>query len=374
MCNYLFKFLSLFLFITSLTFQLTVADENFRKTTGLNYLVKEKSSSKFTSWGIAPLSKASINIRPAWKLFTRNKKNITVAVIDTGIDPAHPFLIKNLYVPGSSTTTNNFGVDFSKNRMSKTKPVDTHGHGTHVSGIIRSVYPDVKILALKYYNAKASGQDNLDSTIEALRYAVNSGVSVINYSGGGPQPSLEELRILKLAIKKDILIIAAAGNEESNIDNKKNAYYPASYNLENIVTVTAHDYRAQMLPSSNFGRKTVDISAPGKRIRSSYPGGKSGFLTGTSQATAFVTGVATLIRSQYPTLTAKQVKSVIIKSAKKELALQGKCSSGGRLDAENALKLAGIFSNKIKNKSSKRGLATDKKKKPGKIYYRIKKK
>ena len=198
--------------------------------------------------------------------------------------------------------------------MSKTKPVDTHGHGTHVSGIIRSVYPDVKILALKYYNAKASGQDNLNSTIEALRYAVNSGVSIINYSGGGPEPSLEELRILKLAIKKDILIIAAAGNEESNIDNKKNAYYPASYNLENIVTVTAHDYRAQMLPSSNFGRKTVDISAPGKRIRSSYPGGKSGFLTGTSQATAFVTGVATLIRSQYPTLTAKQVKSVIIKS------------------------------------------------------------
>lgn len=313
-------------------------------------------NSEYVSWGVEPANtSSSINLLPAWKIF-KKKKEIVVAVIDTGIDPNHPFLRNNLYVKNGTASTSNYGIDFSKNRADAKKPFDNHGHGTHVSGIIKSVYPQVKILPLKYYNPKASGQDNLESTIAALKYAVDHNVDIINYSGGGPEPALEELKILKEAERKGILVVAAAGNEESNIDIRSNAYYPASYGLKNIITVTAYNKQLKMLNSSNWGKKNVDISAPGYRIRSSLPKGRSGYLTGTSQATAFVSGAAALIMSQYPELSIEEVKEVIKRSAKQEVTLMSKCSSGGRLDAGHAQKLAAQY---LKAKST-RGLATKK--------------
>lgn len=307
--------------------------------------------SPFASWGIDPSNKtSSINLQDAWTNFVSNR-DIVVAVIDTGIDPEHPFLKENLYIPNQKTTVQNYGLDFSKNRTQQFQPFDTHGHGTHVAGIVKSVYPNVKILPLKYYNPNASGQDNLNSTIEALRFAVESNVDIINYSGGGPEPALEELRILKLAEKKGILVVAAAGNEESDIDNKTNAYYPASYGLSNIITVTAHDQNLKTLNSSNYGAKSVDISAPGHRIKSALPNGRSGFLTGTSQATAFVSGVAALLKAQYPDLTTDHIKELIVRSAKKEVTLINKCVAGGRLDAHKAQTLAKQVHEQIKSRS-----------------------
>jgi subtilisin family serine protease len=296
--------------------------------------------SPFLSWGLDPEDKkASINIKTVWQQFHK-KREIVVAVIDTGIDYTHPFLQGNLAVTEGKLSSENYGVDFSKDSKYRQKPEDTHGHGTHVAGIIRSVFPEVKILALKYYNPSASGQDNLNSTIAAVRYAVEQNVDIINYSGGGPEPSTEELKALKLATDKGILVVAAAGNEESDIDNKKYAYYPASYGLPNIITVTAHDQAMSILSSSNWGKKSVDISAPGHRIRSSLPNGRSGYLTGTSQATAFVSGIAALIKAQYPEITAQQLKQIIIESASKDITLMSKCSSGGRLDASAAYQSA----------------------------------
>tara|TARA_R110002072_G_scaffold534_6_gene3857 strand:- start:35241 stop:36419 length:1179 start_codon:yes stop_codon:yes gene_type:complete len=322
--------------------------------------------SRFASWGVDPDNKkSSINILPLWKKF-KSKKQIVVAVVDTGIDPQHPFLNTNLYVKEGKESKSNYGIDFSAKRSNKFKPMDQHGHGTHVSGIIKSVYPDAKILTLKYYNPQASGQENLNSTIEALRYAVEQNVDVINYSGGGPEPALEELRILKKAEKKGILVIAAAGNEESNIDIKSNAYYPASYGLKNIISVTAHDQNLRLLSSSNYGKRTVDISAPGHRIRSALPNSRSGYLTGTSQATAFVTGVAALIKSHFPELDTKEIKEIIKESAKKEVPLLTKCSSGGRLDAGKAFELADKY---VKAKTLNRSLANKNKK--GKVIYRL---
>ncbi len=313
-------------------------------------------NSEYSSWGVEPANKtSSINLVPAWKAF-KKKKEIVVAVIDTGIDPNHPFLRDNLYIKNGTASSSNYGIDFSKNRKDANQPFDEHGHGTHVSGIVKSVYPEVKILSLKYYNPKASGQDNLDSTIAALKYAVDQNVDVINYSGGGPEPALEELKILKEAERKGILVVAAAGNEESNIDIRSNAYYPASYGLKNIITVTAHNKQLQMLNSSNWGKKSVDISAPGYRIRSALPKGRSGYLTGTSQATAFVSGAAALIMSQYPDLSVEEVKEVIKRSAKHESTLMSKCASGGRLDAGHAQVFAAQY---IKAKKT-RGLATKK--------------
>ena len=267
--------------------------------------------SRFASWGIDPDKHlASINLKDSWSRFKKNKE-IIVAVVDTGIQGDHAFLQKNIYVPGKKASSTQFGVDFSGEKVSFA-PTDAHGHGTHVAGIVKSIFPDVKILALKYYNPKASGQANLDATIKALQYAVDHNVDVINYSGGGPEASVEELRVLKQAEKKGILVIAAAGNERSNIDEKRNAYYPASYGLSNIITVGAHDDELNIISSSNYGKNTVDIAAPGHRIRSAIPGNGAGYMTGTSQATAFVTGVAALIKSKYPKMKFDQIKNIIL--------------------------------------------------------------
>lgn len=331
-----------------------------------SYFDPKDLTSNYVSWGIHPENPSSINLLEAWKRF-KKKKDIIVAVVDTGIDPIHPFLEKNIFVEQGRVDETNFGVDFSKDKKGRGAPIDQHGHGTHVSGIIKSIYPDVKILALKYYNPTASGIDNLNSTVEALRYAVDNNVDVINYSGGGPEAAVEELRILKEAERKGILVVAAAGNEESNIDDKKKAYFPASYGLKNIITVTAHDEDLKILSSSNYGRSSVDIFAPGYRIKSSLQNGRAGYLTGTSQATAFVTGVAALIKSQYPTLSTEKIKEIIKASAKKEISMEGKCATGGRLDAASALAMASQFAGETEMPT--RQLAT--KKEEGKIIYRL---
>lgn len=332
------------------------------------YFDVKELTSNYVSWGVNPNNPASINLLDAWKKF-KKRREIVVAVVDTGIDREHPFLEKNIFVENGKVDSNNFGVDFSKDKKANGTPTDNHGHGTHVSGIIRSIYPDVKILALKYYNPNASGVDNLNSTVEALRYAVDHNVDVINYSGGGPEAASEELRVLKEAERKGILVVAAAGNEESNIDDKKKAYFPASYGLKNIITVTAHDEDLKILNSSNYGRQSVDIFAPGYRIKSSLQNGRTGYLTGTSQATAFVTGVAALIKAEFPQLSTEKIKEIIKGSAKKEITMEGKCATGGRLDASSALALAAQLSGET---GAQRQLAnTPGDVKEGKIIYRI---
>jgi thermitase len=313
---------------------------------------------QFMSWALdANLTESNINLGSAVEKLPL-KKEIVVAVVDTGIDPNHPFLKDNVTVIEGSKSATSFGKDFSKNSKNISAPTDEHGHGTHVAGIIRSVFPEVKILALKYYNPSASGQDNLESTVKALRYAVENNVDVINYSGGGPEASSEEKAVLLEAEKKGILVVAAAGNEKSNIDEKQNAYYPASYRLSNILTVTAHDQSLAILSSSNWGKNTVDLSAPGYRIKSSIPDGRAGYMTGTSQSTAFVSGLAAKIKAAYPEMDMKQLKKTIIDAAAKVKSFEGKSASAGKLDANRAATLAGQYSGfkVVQNK-----LAADKK-------------
>jgi subtilisin family serine protease len=311
--------------------------------------------SRYASWGIDPDKHlASINLKDSWTRFAKNK-DIVVAVVDTGIQGNHPFLINNIHVVKGKNSNNNYGVDFSTGRATST-PDDQHGHGTHVAGIVKSIFPDVKILALKYYNPKASGQANLDATIKALQYAVDNNVDVINYSGGGPEASVEELRVLKAAEKKGILVIAAAGNEHSNIDDKRHAYYPASYGLSNIITVGAHDDGLNIISSSNYGKNSVDIAAPGHRIRSAIPQNGAGYMTGTSQATAFVTGVAAMIKSKHPNMKFDQIKNIILSSSLKVKNFEGKILGAGKLDAGRAMELADTVNGQL-NLSTTRSVA-----------------
>lgn len=300
---------------------------------------EDNLKSKYASWGIDPAYKtSSINLKESWQTFQK-EEDVLVAVVDTGIQFNHPFLKDNLYTVKGKASGNDYGVDFSKDSTSST-PKDSHGHGTHVAGIIKSIYPEVKLLALKYYNPLASGHANLTSTIKALKYAVDNNVAIINYSGGGPEPSSAEKKVLEEAERKGILVIAAAGNEKSNIDIKKNAYYPASYGLSNIITVAAHDELNKVIASSNWGSKSVDIAAPGFRIKSALPGNGAGMMTGTSQATAFVTGVASLIKSNFPKLNYIQIKNIILSSSMKVANFKGKVLGSGKLDAHRALAVA----------------------------------
>ena len=274
-----------------------------------------------------------------------------VAVIDTGIDANHPDLKANLWrSPGQDLRPSSgsvYGWDFVTRSAN---PLDIHGHGTHIAGIIGAIANPktgtaginqlIQIMPIRYYSESAPGSVNLANTIKAIHYAVDNGAKIINYSGGGPEYSEEEFQAIKKAESKGVLIVAAAGNDHHDSDLEAFRYYPAAYKLKglkNIISVASIDSEDHILPSSNWGVKSVDIAAPGDSILSTIPGGKYGKMTGTSQATAFVSGVAALILSEAPNLSPVQVKDLIIRGATSLATLKGKIASGGKVDAFKAL-------------------------------------
>ena len=293
------------------------------------------------NWG---LGASAAKVQKAWTV-TQGSRNVVVAVIDTGIDANHPDLKANLWKAPLKSSI--YGWDFVTRSAN---PIDVHGHGTHIAGIIGAianprtgtagVAQNVQIMPIRYYSESAAGSVNLANTIKALHYAIDNGARIINYSGGGPEYSEEEFQAMQEADRKGILIVAAAGNDHHNTDLEENRYYPAAYEnkgLKNIISVASIDREGRLLPSSNYGVKSVDIAAPGEGILSTIPGGKYGKLTGTSQATAFVTGVAALILSKQPSLTPAQIKEVILKNADLSQNLRGKVASSGSLDALKAV-------------------------------------
>lgn len=295
------------------------------------------------NWGLDNKEQAShINARKAWKI-TRGSKKIIIAVIDTGIDATHPDLKDNIcHKPG----TDEYGFDFVTN---KKNPGDTHGHGSHVAGIAAGsgagktgasgVAPNVCIMAIRYYSDTASGAQNLANTVKAINYAVDNGAHIINYSGGGAEFSTAEMKAIQRAEAKGIIFVAAAGNEYQNTDLAANAYYPAAYGLSNIIAVAATNIRNQILASSNWGKKHVHVAAPGEAVYSTVPKGRYAYMTGTSQATAYVSGLAALILSENPSLKPKEVREIIMNSVDKFSNLEAKVASGGRINAYAALRM-----------------------------------
>jgi len=300
------------------------------------------------AWGID-----KSNALKAWEI-TQGSDHVIVAVIDTGCDLKHEDLIGNYWVNEKESSTPNgqdndgngfvddyYGWNFSGNNPDLT---DNHGHGTHIAGIIGAlanngkgivgISPKVKIMCLKYYDPKTPS-DHLKNTVAAIHYAIKMGAHIINYSGGGLEPSDEERAAIELAEKKGILFVAAAGNERSNSDLHK--YYPADYGLSNIISVTAINPSSQVLPSSNYGVETVDIAAPGQNILSTLPSSTYGFMTGTSQATAFVTGAAVLIMAHHPEFSYLDVKKYILATGDVEPSLIAKTRTSRKLNLFKSL-------------------------------------
>ena len=309
------------------------------------------------AWGLKKSDAAR-----AWSV-TKGSRDILVAVIDTGIEVKHEDLSGNLWknpgetgkdAQGRDKATN--GIDDDGNGFvddvygwnfvsNNNKLDDNHGHGTHIAGIIGAeagngkgitgIAPEVSLMILKYYDPKVAGTDNLKNTVAAIRYAVKMGANIINYSGGGTEYSKEEYEAISEAQKKDILFVAAAGNERSNSD--QHHYYPADYKLSNIISVTAIDPSTQVLASSNYGVETVDIAAPGQNILSCLPGGAYGYMTGTSQATAFVTGAAALVMAHKQSFKAEDVKKYILATGDAQTQLASKTRTSRQLNLYKAL-------------------------------------
>ena len=336
-----------------------VLGEASKKTT----VVKEEESVMMNdpaiaqAWGL----KKSEAMR-AWSV-SQGSKDILVAVIDTGADINHEDLKTNIWVNSGETGFDSKGRDKSTNGVdddgngfvddvhgwnfvsNNNDLSDHHGHGTHIAGIIGAeagnnkgiagISPQVSLMVLKYFDPKVPGTDNLKNTVNSIHYAVKMGAKVINYSGGGTEFSQEEHDAIEEARRAGILFVAAAGNERSNSDQHK--YFPADYGLSNIISVTAIDPSTEVLPSSNYGTETVDIAAPGQNILSTLPNSAYGYMTGTSQATAFVTGAAVLVMAHHRDFNAEEVKKYILGTGESQSSLIAKTRTSRQLNLYKAL-------------------------------------
>lgn len=204
-------------------------------------------------------------------------------------------------------------------------------HGTHVAGIIAAirgnknggdgVAENVKIMSLR---AVPNGDENDKDVALAIRYAVNNGAKVINMSFGKAYSIFQKevYQAMLYADSLDVLLVHAAGNDNKNIDIEPN--FPAvKYDFQEkpidlLLTIGASSNNKKMLATdfSNYGKKSVDIFAPGLDIYNTIPNNKYKKLDGTSMAAPMVSGVASLLKSYYPHLTMKQVKNIIIQSGK----------------------------------------------------------
>jgi len=238
-------------------------------------------------------------------------------------------------------------------------------HGTHVSGIIAAernngigmdgVADNVRIMMVRM----APDGDEFDKDIAmGMRYAVDNGAKVINISLGkslSPDKKMIDDAV-RYAASKDVLIVQAAGNSKRDIngfDNFPNPKYLFTDSLApNWITVGASDCNGMAADFSNYGDQLVDVFSPGVAIYSTIPGSKYMLLDGTSMASPVVTGVAALLRSYFPKLTAAQIKNIIDQSAvmpdtqttipgTNDKAYMNKlCKSGGIVNAYQAVKLA----------------------------------
>ena len=252
---------------------------------------------------------------------------------------------------------------------------NTPMHGTHCAGIIGAVRnngkgmdgvaDNVRIMAVR---AVPDGDEHDKDIANAIRYAVDNGAQIISMSFGKDfSPEKEWVDdAFRYAASKNVLLVHAAGNDSKNVDTTYNFPNPFFINgkgrADNVITVGASgDKKNGGLTASfsNYGKKEVDVFAPGVNIYSTLPGGNNyGNLSGTSMACPVVAGTAALLLEYYPTLTAVQLKEAIEKSAvapkekvnnpetKEKVSLSELSKTGGFVNAYEAMKYAGNMQKK----------------------------
>jgi subtilisin family serine protease len=301
---------------------------------------------------------ADIAAPRAWSTTTGDADTV-VAVIDTGTDINHPDLKNNVWINPGETAGNGVdddkngyvddvnGWDFHNNDASVYDAASEDSHGTHVAGTIAAegnngigvtgVNWKAKIMPLKFLGPNGGYTSN---AVKAIDYAVAKGAKISNNSWGGGGYSQTLKDAISRADASGHLFIAAAGNGGSDgigDDNDATPSYPASYDNPNIVSVAATDSKDALAGFSNYGGASVDLAAPGVGILSTLPGNTYGSYNGTSMATPHVSGVAALLKSKNPAADDATLKERLIKSVDARSNLSGKTTTGGRLNAAEAL-------------------------------------
>lgn len=326
-----------------------------------DYLVKVclvPNDPMFSSqWGLQNTDDTDIDAPEAWDI-RKGGNGVLVAVQDTGIDYTHEDLKAAMWVNPNEIPDNGlddddngwiddvYGADFANDDGD---PMDDHGHGTHVAGIIgargnnnKGIVGTVwyaKIMALKFLDSTGNGFTS--DAIQSFDYllgimdanALNKAIINASWGGGGYSQALYDA--IKNAGTKGVLFIAAAGNNGRNTDFVP--HYPSSYNLNYIISVGASTNSDNPAWFSNYGPGSVDVFAPGEAIRSTLPSNTYEAWSGTSMATPFVTGVAAALWSKYPSLDYRYIKGLILNGVDRKPGLAGKCFTEGRLNFRNSL-------------------------------------
>ncbi|WP_165755805.1 S8 family serine peptidase [Ruminiclostridium hungatei] len=271
-----------------------------------------------------------INIQKAWSM-TKGNSEIIVGVLDSGIDINHPDIRNNIVA----------GWDFAHDDSSVYDKGDDESHGTNIAGIIAAsinnntgvsgVAPNVKIMPLKFMINRSGYTAD---AIEAINYAKARGVKIINCSFGGDR---SDLALRDAMEASDILFVCAAGNNGRNLDMRP--CYPACFGLSNQINVAAVDNDGNLCSFSNYGRE-IDVAAPGQDIFNILPENSYGYMSGTSMAAPFVTGVAALMKSLAPADNPDRIVEEIKAGCLKMNNLQSKVNTGGMVDSYKAVQNA----------------------------------
>ena len=315
----------------------------------------------FESINTDAVANIDINIEDAWKTYseTENKRTVTVAIIDTGIDTDHSDLKDSIWVnedeiPGDSIDNDGNGyVDDVNgwNFVSNSNEICTgeeDSHGTHGAGTIAAAWNNggiagitdsthVKLMVLKALGG-SEGKGSPESVIEAIKYAEANGADICNLSFGSSNCTPE----FEAAIRdsKTLFVVAAGNGNQYQIgyDIDKSPVYPASLPYDNVITVGNLLFNGHLDESSNYGATSVDLAAPGTYILSTIPGDSYAYMSGTSMAAPMVTGAAALIYSARTDLSLQDIKTAILSTVHKLAPLKGKTATGGMLDVSAAIK------------------------------------
>ncbi|WP_455219518.1 S8 family peptidase, partial [Kaarinaea lacus] len=321
-----------------------------------------------------PTYDSDIDAPEAWD--TQTQSNVIVAVLDSGIDYNHPELNLSIWrnfaeIPGNHIDDDGngyvddfIGFNFSDNNS---ESMDDFGHGSHVAGIIGAegnnnygvagVNWRARILPLKVLNSVGVGLSS--NAIKAMVYAATNGAKVVNASWGTDRYNQAMVDAIATLNDQGILFVTASGNFSRDVDTTP--YYPASYELENIIAVGAS--RRLDFPTwyGNTGARSVDLVAPGDFIFSTVPqnpnplpppgGGGStmppycalcvatgfNYASGTSMAAAHVSGAAALVWTIDPKLSVAELKYQILNNVDPASYFAKNTLSGGRLNVANAI-------------------------------------
>lgn len=308
-------------------------------------------------WALKQSSGLDIDALGAWQV-QPSAAGSYVGVIDTGIDYNHPDLSSAIW--SNDLEVPNNGIDDDSNGYiddihgvntanESGDPMDDHGHGTHVAGIIAAegnnslgvvgIAPGAKIIAAKFLDATGNG--SLFDVLEAIDYLISlkveRGINIvaINNSWGGASPSKFLSDAIMRANQAGILFVVAAGNNANNNDTNPN--YPAAFKLPNLISVAALDRFGNLALFSNYGEQSTQIAAPGSQILSTLLNSSYGALSGTSMAAPYVAGALALLQSKEPGLNQVQLKARVLASGVSLPGLHGSVANASLLNAKRLI-------------------------------------